>query len=115
VLAGNFDGRNEEKKGIFFRVSESEYQTILKKSGPAGMSVPKFCKHVVLNKRISVPAVDRDVALELANDLRKIGNNINQIARHVNTDNNTADKNLSAVNENMREIWRLFNSVILKK
>lgn len=114
-MARSLKGKNEEKRGIFFRVLESEYQTLLKKSEPTGMNVSKFCKHVVLNKKISVPSVDRDIAHQLAMDLRKIGNNINQIAKQLNQGNKENEEIVSQLNKDMGDIWQLFNSVILKQ
>lgn len=80
-------GANRKRnKQISFRVSDKEYENLREKSERANLSTPQFCKSVALSKRIKQPKIDQSGALKVAAELRKIGTNVNQIAKHLNTD-----------------------------
>ena len=65
-----------------------------------------YLRDCALGKKIIVvKGVD-----EVANELRKIGNNLNQIAREVNS-GYLYEVNLTATREELKRIWQLLNSL----
>jgi len=82
------------KKQISFRVSDKEYENLREKSERANLSTPQFCKSVALSKKIKQPKIDNAGALKIAAELRKIGTNVNQIAKHLNTGESVAQSEL---------------------
>ena len=65
-----------------------------------------YLRDCALGKKIIViKGVD-----EVANELRKIGNNLNQIAREVNS-GYLYEVNLTATREELKRIWQSLNSL----
>nr|WP_238328347.1 plasmid mobilization relaxosome protein MobC [Carnobacterium divergens] len=61
------------------------------------------------------PKVDRAGAIEIAKQLRAIGNNVNQMARVTNTaelDTNTADNLTSALKDVQEELQNIWETLI---
>jgi len=52
---------------------------------------------------------------ELIYEINKIGNNINQIAKNVNIDNNVSKEQLEDINNKVEEIWHILKSKILNQ
>lgn len=84
----------KRKRQISFRVSDTEYENLRVKSERANLSTPQFCKSVALSKQIKEPTVDHAGAIQIAAELRKIGTNVNQIAKHLNTGENVVSDEL---------------------
>ena len=49
-----------------------------------GLSVPKYCKHLVMKSKLKEPKLADEEYHKIIVDLSRIGNNINQIARRLN-------------------------------
>lgn len=77
--------KRKEPKQISFRVSEPEFETLKRSAERFQMSVPAFVKSKAQGAKLVTPKVDRSGAIEIAKQLRAIGNNINQMARAANT------------------------------
>ncbi|MDF9627037.1 plasmid mobilization relaxosome protein MobC, partial [Bacillus cereus] len=72
--------KRSEPKQIKFRVTEDEFERLTLMANNLGMSVPAFVKAKAHGVRVRQPKIDRQGALEIARELRKVGTNINQIA-----------------------------------
>ena len=84
-----------EQRGIIEEKAYSSYRT------PS-----MYLRDCALDKKIVVvKGVD-----EVANELRKIGNNLNQIAREVNS-GYLYEVNLTATREELKRIWQSLNSL----
>ena len=82
-----------------------------------GMSVSAFCKSKAKGSRMKSPLIDREGALKFASELRKIGVNVNQIAKHINSDKSLSKGRLNAlegIREELNKLWQLFNSALQK-
>lgn len=77
--------KRKEPKQISFRVSEPEFEKLKRSAESLQMSVPAFVKSKAQGAKLVTPKVDRAGAIEIAKQLRAIGNNINQMARATNT------------------------------
>lgn len=101
-----------------FRMSESDALKWDEKVDRSGMTTSEFFREAVLNNQTTVRArpVIHPVAREILHHLSKQGNNINQIARHLNLgrragelserDYKTALDELHELNENARVVMK---------
>lgn len=99
---------------VSFRLSEEEYSKLEEKAKIVNLSIPQFCKKASLSKKIKQPNIDNQGALKIASELRRIGLNVNQVAKHVNIDSNVSEGQIKALQEELGQIWQLFNSELLK-
>ena len=76
--------KRKEPKQISFRVSEPEFEKLKRSAESFQMSVPAFVKSKAQGTKLVTPKVDRAGAIEIAKQLRAIGNNVNQMARVTN-------------------------------
>ena len=103
--------KRKEPKQISFRVSESEFEKLKRSAESFQMSVPAFVKSKAQGAKLVTPKVDRAGAIEIAKQLRAIGNNVNQMARVTNAseldpaaaDNLTVE--LQKVRKELNKIW----------
>ncbi len=77
--------KRKEPKRMSFRVSESEFEKLKRSAETFQMSVPAFVKSKAQGAKLVTPKIDRPGAVEIAKQLRAIGNNVNQMARATNT------------------------------
>lgn len=64
------------------RFSQSEFELIQQQLEKSNITFSDFARSAIFKKKIKLP-----IEKELLYQLNKIGNNLNQIARSVNTDN----------------------------
>lgn len=76
------------------RCTESEYKVVFENASKAGLSVTEYIRRQCLKGKVVVRRVDAKSDFELVNQLRKIGVNVNQIAKNLNIfgDPATADQ-----------------------
>ena len=100
----------KERRQINFRVSESEYSKLQQSAETLNMSVPAFAKKRALGYRMKPPRVDKSGAIEIAKQLRAIGNNVNQLTKRANASNETLNsEELRAIKKELHEIWLQFS------
>ena len=103
--------KRKEPKQISFRVSEPEFEKLKRSAESFQMSVPAFVKSKAQGTKLVTPKVDRAGAIEIAKQLRAIGNNVNQMARVTNATelDPTAAANLTVelqkVQKELNKIW----------
>lgn len=88
-----------------FRLTEDEYNTIKEKVSESGISQQKFLLQTALEKEIIHIKEYQDLIFQI----KKIGVNINQIARHCNQTGFVADEDISEVKGGLDDIWQLLN------
>lgn len=96
-------------KQINVRVTEYEYELIqerMKKSGVASMT--KFIIDAATNGFLI--NVDYSEIKKLSYELNRIGNNINQIAHHINSEGIVYKAEIEEVQEYMDLIWKMMRS-----
>src|SRR5699024_6350370 len=106
-----FMGENrKDNRQIKFRVSDHEYEELEQTANNFHMSVPAFAKKRAMGYRMKPPKVDKSGAIEIAKQLRAIGNNVNQLTRRANASNGKMDsEELQAIKKELHEIWQQFN------
>ena len=91
---------------IRFRVTPAERERIERKAYGSYRTVSRYLRDCALGKKIIVvPGVDA-----LADELRRIGVNLNQIARAVNS-GYAGVIDLTEITKGVKEIWRSLNSL----
>lgn len=90
-----------------FRVTPEEKEIITHKALSSYRLVSRYLRDSALEKQITVINGADDVAEEL----RRIGNNVNQIARAVNS-GYIIEANLTETREELRAIWQSLNSLL---
>lgn len=97
---------------VSIRLSEEEYANLEEKAKYLGRTVPAFLRELALAKKVRQPLVDREGALEIAKQIRAIGNNLNQLSKHANQGTKVID--LTNVREELSQVWQLLSSRIQK-
>lgn len=106
--------KRKEPKQISFRVSEPEFEKLKRSAESLQMSVPAFVKSKTQGAKLVTPKVDRAGAIEIAKQLRAIGNNINQMARATNTaelDPNLAANLMAELQKTQKELNQLWKKL----
>ena len=89
-----------------FRATEEEKDRIMKKVDASDLSISEYLRRCALGKQIvTVNGLD-----DVARELRAIGNNLNQIARAVNSGYIQA-VNLQETEEVLGLLWQSLNSL----
>ncbi len=96
-----------KNKHFNFRVNEEEYNKIKSKIGKSKLSTSEYLLKTAMEKEIIVVSGLEEVIIQL----RKIGNNINQLTKLSNQGRIT-NVNLEDVKEEMKNIWQLLNLLI---
>lgn len=96
----------KENQQINFRVNALEYERLEQMAKEVSMSVPSFCKKKAQGSKIRQPKVNREGALEIAKQLRAIGNNVNQLSKRVNAGNELLNDDLSGIQKELQELWQ---------
>lgn len=96
--------KRSESKQIKFRVTEDEFERLMHMADNVGMSVPAFVKAKAQGVRVRQPKIDRQGALEIARELRKVGININQIARWCNKGMEVSEEEIKRIHLNVMEM-----------
>jgi hypothetical protein len=66
--------------------NEHEFEMIQKMRQTTGKSFPELLKQALFRrKELAQPLFDKESVAEIMTELRRQGNNINQIARHINS------------------------------
>lgn len=97
---------------VSIRLSDEEFAVLKEKADSIGETVPAFLRKKALSQRVRSPLVDRESGLEMAKQLRAIGNNTNQIARRVNQGDMQID--LANIRKDLNAIWQSLSSAIQK-
>lgn len=117
-LSGDFSvGRNQkpnrkERKQISFRVSETEYLKLKQSAKTLNMSVPSFVKKKAQGSRLVAPKFKPEDTQMITQQLNYIGNNINQMAKALNTsaERTNLEKvqhNLEITRKELNRLWQL--------
>src|SRR5690625_5065033 len=100
----------KDNRRINVRVSEHEYEELEHTAHNLQMSVPAFAKRRSLGYRMKARKVDKSGAIEIAKQLRAIGNNVNQLTKRANASNGKIDsEELQAIKKELHKIWQQFN------
>jgi hypothetical protein len=91
-----------KNRQISTRVTDEDYQAILARQNASKMTQNRFITHCLINHPINVLEGLPGVILEL----KRIGNNLNQLTRSVNAGKVDCQTEVNALAEEVREVWR---------
>lgn len=89
------------------RLSAEEYSAVARAAAEAGMTMSMFWRSLVLEGagiRPFLPREDRAIIQLLGQDLRTVGNNLNQVARSLNAGRSVPDAELTGAIDDARAI-----------
>lgn len=101
------ENKPNKNKHFNFRVNEKEYNVIKTKIEKSKLNTSKYLLRTAMDRDIIVI----DGLEEIIIQLRKIGNNINQLAK-LSNQGRLINVNLEDVKEEMKNIWQLLNLLI---
>ena len=100
------DGNEKEKKIIkrySLRMTEDEYEQIKSKAFESHLSMNEYIKKSARGKVIIVVEGLRDLTIEI----KRIGTNINQIAKNINAGNNLTEIEKEILLSEEKKLWQL--------
>lgn len=89
---------------FLLRLNAAEMQHLDKLCSVAGMPREPMIRNLIMGRNIQ--ARPPDSYRELSRQIAALGNNLNQIARAVNTSGKATDEQLAEVKYIMQEVWR---------
>ena len=99
-------------KQLSFRVSEEEYQQLQEKVLQSGKNQQEYILSCVLEKQI----VNTDGIKELIPELKRIGNNLNQIAKRCNEGGVLpSEAEVREQGEELKQVWQLLRRYLQKQ
>ena len=110
------DTNKKKRVLIQLRSSYEEKITLKEFARLAGMNITDFIKSRTLQKppRMKVVTPEREILLRMLSELSKIGSNINQIAKKVNTTGDLYPEEIKELKEMVKELWRILRFSPLK-
>ena len=97
-----------DKKKYTIRLDEDEFKQVEDKLGESGLSKQEYGRRCLLNKEIKVV----NGVQELADQVRHIGININQVVHMANTNKYVTKGQIEEMIEGLGEIWQLLNNFL---
>lgn len=99
------------KKQIAIRLSEKEYEKLMEQVRKSGMTQQDFFSKVCMEKEIK----NLDGLKELIPEIKRIGNNINQIAKKCNQEDKVLNDDVMVIKKELDDIWQLLNQYIVEQ
>ena len=96
---------------IKFRVSEEEAEQLRKKVEQSGKSMQEYLLGCALNK----PITNTDGIKELYPEIKRIGNNLNQIAKALNGSTYYSYSLITQNQKELEKIWQLLKQYLQKQ
>ena len=111
AVGKNQNPDRKEPKQISFRVSEFEYSKLQASAETLNMSVPSFVKNKAQGTRLVAPKLDKVTRQSMAKDMGKLGSNLNQIAKALNTYGERANiklmqQDIAIMRKELNHIWQ---------
>ena len=99
-------------KQLSFRVNEEEYQKLQERVQESGKTQQEYILSCVLDKKI----VNTDGIKELIPELKRIGNNLNQIAKKCNEGGVLpSEAEVREQGEELKKVWQLLRRYLQKQ
>lgn len=99
-------------KQLSFRVNEEEYQKLQERVQESGKNQQEYILSCVLEKQI----VNTDGIKELIPELKRIGNNLNQIAKRCNEGGVLpSEAEVREQGEELKQVWQLLRRYLQRQ
>lgn len=101
------DAKRKRQKQVVFRLTESEHEEMKRRVDLSGKTQEEFLRNAIFNCEI----LNTEGARSLLPDLKRIGNNINQISQKLNSGGFIEPKDWQHVRKEFDEAWRLLREL----
>lgn len=98
-------------KQVMFRMSEEEYEQFMKKVEQSGTNQQEYILRSVLEQSIT----NTDGIKEVVPELKRVGNNLNQIAHALNGTRYYQYNLITENQEELKGIWQLLKQYLQKQ
>ena len=99
-------------KQLSFRVNEEEYQKLQERVQESGKNQQEYILSCVLDKKI----VNTDGIKELIPELKRLGNNLNQIAKRCNEGGVLpSEAEVREQGEELKQVWQLLRRYLQRQ
>ena len=99
-------------KQLSFRVNEEEYQKLQERVQESGKNQQEYILSCVLDKKI----INTDGIKELIPELKRIGNNLNQIAKRCNEGGVLpSEAEVREQGEELKQVWQLLRRYLQRQ
>lgn len=98
-------------KQVMFRMSEEEYEQFMKKVEQSGTNQQEYILRSVLEQSIT----NTDGVKEIVPELKRVGNNLNQIAHALNGTRYYQYNLITENQEELKGIWQLLKQYLQKQ
>lgn len=95
---------NTRTNAVIVRLTDKEKKQLQRQAENAGLKMEPFIRKLIMGSDIQPRPPDNVV--QLIREINFIGNNINQIAKKVNTENNVSQSQLEEILHLLGEIYR---------
>ena len=97
---------------VNIRLSNEQYATLEAKAQAAGLKPAQIVRQIAAGIKVAPrkqPIISDDIAASIATQLRYIGNNLNQLARHANSGGSVSKSVLEGIQEELGNLWRFLS------
>ncbi len=105
-----YDENRLRKNRIVIRVTDDELRIINKKAEASRLNRTKYIIETLINGYVIVQ--DLESLRNLTNEINKIGVNINQIAKHINTTNNIYKSDMEEMKNQLEQIYKIVEKLL---
>lgn len=98
-------------KQIAVRVTEEEYTEIMELVAKSGMTQQEFFSRAIRETTVT----NMDGMKELVPELKRIGNNLNQLAKKANEGGGVAAAEVEVIQGELDEVWQLLRQCIARQ
>lgn len=95
---------------VKIRLTEEELTQLKEKVKESGLSQQEYIKKCALNRKIQ----NTDGIKQLLPELKRIGNNLNQVARHMNEGNYPMMQEVKDNQKELMELWQQLRQYLQK-
>lgn len=99
------------QKQVMFRMSEEEYEQFMRKVEQSGTNQQEYILRSVLEQSIT----NTDGVKEIVPELKRVGNNLNQIAHALNSKRYYQYHLITENQEELKGIWQLLKQYLQKQ
>ena len=96
-----------QTKQVVIRMTEADYEKMKRRVEKSGKNQAEYLRQAILKKEI----VNTDGMKSLIPELKRIGNNLNQIARSVNEGRPALFAEIQQMEKELGEVWRLLRQL----
>lgn len=90
---------------INFRLTEIEESRLKLNAFRAGLTPSMYAKKMAIEGKVKPQIIEPEKAKEITSQLAKIGSNVNQIAKKVNSGDTAEKKAIVTIVESLNELW----------